>query len=267
MDLDIVKSSSKQLLRTIDRNSPTILTAVAVAGMCTTIAMAIRGTLKAKDILDHEASWRADEWSEQTGEHQSAYPGDFTTQEILELTWRCYIPTAGMTILTISSIIGANRINLRRNAALASLYSIAQSTLEEYQKKVVEEIGEKKNDLIRGEIAQDRIDKTPVEEKTVILTGNGNYLCFDAFSSRYFRSDIEKLRRAANSFNQRLLREGYLGINEFYDELGLEPIELGDEFGWIAERALLEMKFNTKTQKETMEPCLVIDYIITPTHI
>lgn len=258
----------KKAVHTLDVNSPTILTGIGVAGLITTVIFAIKDTIKATEVLHQEAEFKYEQWEENTGEHRSAYPTDpFTTEEIINLTWKCYIPTVGMGTLTIASIIFANKINLRRNAALASLYSIAESTLREYQTKVVEQIGEKKEEKIQGEIAQEHIDQHPVNDKTVVLTGNGNYLCFDDFSSRYFRSDIEALRRAENKFNKELLREGWLGINEFYDQIGLEPIELGDEFGWIAERSLLEMKFSTKMSKDTNEPCLVIGYTVTPIHI
>jgi hypothetical protein len=268
MNLSMVNNAVRQFGRSIDRNSPTILTALAVAGVVSTVAMAIKATSKAKDALNEEANYRADEWSSQTGEHQSAYPDDFFTQkEIIEITWRFYVPTAVSGLITIGSMIGANHISLRRNAALLSLLSMAETAAREYQEKVVEQIGERKAEKINEEIVQDHLDKHPVDEKAVILTGNGSYLCFDDFSGRYFRSDVESIRRGANTFNQMLLREGWLGINHFYYEIGLDPIELGDEFGWIAERSLLELRLNTKLAKDTQEPCLVIGYSVTPNHI
>lgn len=268
MDLSIIAKATKNFGRSIDRNSPTILTALAVAGVVGTVIMAVKGTIKAQNALYHEADFRTNEWSEQTGESPDAYPIDiFTKEEIVKLTYKFYIPTAIMGVTTIGCIVSANHISLRRNAALISLLSIAETAAREYHEKVVEQIGEKKEEKIRSEIAQDHLDKIPATEKTIVLTGKGNYLCFDDFSKRYFRSDIEDLRRSANLFNQRLLRDGWLGINEFYDLMGLEPIELGDEFGWIAERSLLEMRFDTKMAKDTNEPCLVIGYVVTPHHI
>lgn len=270
MDLDTIKQSSKHFLQTIDRNSPTILTGLAVGGMITTIIFAVKATIKARDNLVQEANFRADEWSEGTGEHQDSYPGDFTAKEIVEICWKEYIPTVGMGVLTIGCIIGANHINLRRNAALASLYSLSVKALEEYQAKVVEQIGEKKEEKIRDEIAQDHIDRNPPKAETIIITGRGAYLCYDSFSDRYFRSDIEAIRRSVNDFNQHLLVEGWLSINEFYDLIGLGPTKLGDQMGWIGERSILEPKFHTKMgkmQDGVAEPCLVIDYMVEPHRI
>jgi len=261
MDLSIISKSSQQIGRTITRNSPTILTGLGVAGLITTVILAVKATPKALEILEMENQFRFEE----TNDPDYAVPIDFWDK--VELTWKCYIPATVMGAATIACMIGSNSIHLRRNAALVSLFSIAESTLKEYQAKVVEQIGDKKEEKIRSEIAQDRIDNHPVTESVVIMTGKGDYLIFDFFSKRYFRSNIDMLKRAENTFNQKLLRSGWLGINEFYEELGLEGIELGDEMGWIAERQLMELKFSTKMAKDTDEPCLVLDYMVTPHHI
>lgn len=260
MDLSILANNSKQLGRVISNNSPTILTYLGVAGLISTVILAVKATPKAIEILEMEKIYRAEEVQDPD------YNEPIDTIDTIELTWKCYIPTAIMGLVTVGCIVGSNQINLRRNAALASLYSITESALREYQKKVVEQIGEKKEEAIRGEIAQDKLNNNPVDEKTVVFTGNGNYLCYDSFSGRYFRSDIETLRRECNQFNQKLLREGWLNINEFYYQIGLESIELGDEMGWIADRALMEFRLSTKMAKNN-EPCLVIDYVVTPFHI
>lgn len=267
MDLRIISKASKDMGRVLSKNSPTILTFLGVGGLISTVIAAVKATPKATEVLYHEAEFRREQWYKQTGEIKSACPTDaFTPIEVVELTWKCYIPTAALGLFTIGCMVGSNHINLRRNAALASLLSIAETTLREYQAKVAEEIGDKKEERIRGEIAQDKLKANPAEERTIVLTGKGQYLCYDAFSSRYFRSDVDQVMRAENLFNQKLLRDGWLGINTFYEFLGLGPVELGDEYGWIAERQLLEVKKYTKLGTND-EPCLVIDYYVSPHHL
>jgi hypothetical protein len=265
MDLTLLTKSTKDLSHAINRNSPTILTGLGVAGLLSTIILTVKATINAQEILYQEGAFRAEKWSEQTGEIEDVCP-DFDIEEKIRLVWKCYIPTILTGASTIVCMIGSTRISLRRNAALASLLSIAETTFREYQAKVVEEIGKGKSEKITDEISQDKLDRNPVDEKTVVLTGKGNYLCYDSFSGRYFRSDIETLQKAANEFNQKLLREGWLSINEFYYEIGLESIDLGDEMGWIAERSLMAFKLSTKISTDG-EPCLVIGYTVTPHHI
>lgn len=261
MDLTTLNTYSKQLGRTIDRNSPTILTALGVAGLLGTVILAVKATPKAMDCLEYERAYRSTEVDD------PKYLVDIDTIDTVKVVWKEYIPAGIMGAATIACMIGSNHISLRRNAALVSLLSLAETTLREYQAKVVETIGDKKAEKIESDLAQDRLDKQPAEEKTVIITGKGDYLCFDTFSSRYFRSNIDAIQKLENQFNQKLLREGWLNINELYYELGLDSIPLGDEFGWIAERNLMELKFHTKQAKDSGEPCLVIDYRVQPHHI
>lgn len=51
-------------------------------------------------------------------------------------------------------------------------------------------------------------------------------------SGRYFKSDIEKLKRAANDLSRRMLDEGYISLNDFYYEIALPETKLGDELAW-----------------------------------
>ena len=45
--------------------------------------------------------------------------------------------------------------------------------VKEYQDKVVATIGQKKEEKIRDEIAQDKLDGVPVEGREIIITGKG----------------------------------------------------------------------------------------------
>lgn len=257
MNLSLVTNSTKQLGRAISRNSPTILTALGVAGLLTTVILAVKATPKAMEILEYEKQFRF--------EQENAITPDEPIEilDTIELTWKCYIPTILMGVATASCIIGANHISLRRSAVLTSLYSIAETSLKEYQQKVVETIGDKKEEKIREEIVKDKIESNPPKDNSIILTGKGNYLCYDVFSGRYFRTSVEEIQRAEIRFNQKLLREGWMDINMFYDEVGLEPIELGNQMGWIAQYAILELKFTSTLTKDT-EPCLVMEYRVPP---
>lgn len=244
----------------LNRNSPVIFTAFAIGGLITTVVMAVRATPRAIEILEYEERYRISE------EKDVDYRKDITLLDKIELTWKVYAPSAAMGTMTIAAIIFANQISMRRNAALLSLFRITETTLRDYQAKVVETLGAAKEEKIRGALAEEKLEKNPVNTDAMIFTGNGNYLCYDAFSGRYFKSDVEAIRKSENAFNAKLIREGWLDINEFYDELGLEPIDSGKEMGWIADHAILEIKYTTKMAKNG-EPCLVLDYRVAPKHI
>lgn len=238
---------SKKLSNVLSQNSPTILTGVAVAGLIGTVGFGIKATPKALDYVILEENLK----------------GDYLTKrEIIKATWKCYIPTAILGATTIGCIIGANKVNLRRNAALASVFSITEATLKEYQSKVVETIGEKKAGEIQEEITKDIIKNNPPKDGQVILTGKGETLCLDVLSGRYFKSDIEKLRKTENDLNSRMLKDDFISLNDVYYEFGLDPTKLGDEMGWHQEDGLIYFEFSSQLADGV--PCMVIDYQITP---
>ena len=57
-------------------------------------------------------------------------------------------------------------------------------------------------------------------------------LFYDDFSGRYFESTIEKVHAAEYNINRDLSMRDYATLNEFYDYLGLIPIDGGNDLGW-----------------------------------
>ena len=102
-------------------------------------------------------------------------------------------------------------------------------------------------------------------QKNVIsnVVEKGNTLCYDSISGRYFKSDIEKIKKAENELNKKMLNEMYLSLNEFYDELGLRPTSLGNELGWNIDDGLIDIHFSSQLSEDD-QPCLVLDYCVAP---
>lgn len=242
-----VELLARNLSRNIKVNAPTILTGIAVTGLVSSVVLAIKATPKALDYVILEENLKGD---------------DLTKKEVIQATWKCYIPTAIMSGVTIGCIIGSNQVNMRRGAALASAYSITEATLKEYQNKVVEVVGEKKAETIKDEIAKDIVAKNPASGQEVIITGKGETLCLDVLSGRYFKSDIETIRKAENDLNSRMLQDEFISLNDVYYEFGLESTKLGDEMGWHQDDGLIYFEFSSQLTDGV--PCMVIDYQITP---
>lgn len=253
MNSTTINTFFRSVGRGIARNSPTILTGLGVAGFITTVIMAVRATPKALDDLEKHV---LDKDKHISLESKLTL---FTPLEIVKLTWKNYIPSFVVGSTTIGCIIFSNSINNRRNAALASLYSIASATMDRYQKEVIEQLGVNKEEKIRGEVSAKQLADDPIESKTIIITNKGDTLCYDVFSGRYFKSDIETIRRIQNDFNRRLLIENELNLNELYYELGLETIDMGRMVGWSSDRDMLEILFSAKIATDG-QPCVVINF-------
>ena len=240
---------AKSIRASIGRHSPEILTGLGIAGMISTTIMAVKATPKALILIEN----RKDEME----------VDKLPLLELVKTAWRCYIPAAVTSSLSVICLIGASSVNVRRNTALATAYSLSESALKEYQEKVIETIGEKKEQTVRDAIAKDKIEKNPVNNREVIITDKGNTLCYDAISGRYFKSDIERIKRAVNDINKNLLDDMYVSLNDFYYEIGLDNTKIGDSLGWNVEKGLIELNFSSQLASDGT-PCLVIDYQLAP---
>lgn len=269
----------KQLLvklgQTLAEKSPTILTGMAGVGVITTAIMAVRATPKAISIIDDEVFRRYEESLVDKDisymEYLNCPEGySFTDRmktlpklDLIQLTWRCYVPSIIMGGLTIGCIFGANSINLRRNAALASVYSLTEAALKEYQAKVIETFGEAKAQRVKDEISRDQLATHPLGRSEIIITGKGETLCYDAHSDRYFKSDIEKIRKTVNELNRDLLSENFISLNSVYFALGLGPIKMGEDIGWDIQNGLIDFSYSSALTEDGT-PCLVINYYLEP---
>lgn len=235
----------------LDKHSPEILTGIGIAGMITTTIMAVRATPKALDLMAKV--------KEETEEKDKKEIG----KEIVTKVAPVYIPSVLTCGFSIACLIGASSVNARRNAALATAYSLSESALKNYQKKVVETIGEKKEQSIRDSIAKDTIQQNPVTNTEVVITSRGDTLFYDSISGRYFTSDIEKIRKIENDLNKRLMSEMYISLNELYYEIGLRCTEQGNAIGFNLEDGLIEFEFSAQITDDN-RPCIVLGYRIGP---
>lgn len=246
-----IPKAAKTVWLAAKKHSPEILTGVGIAGMLTTVVLAVRATPKALRLIDEK---KVDIPEEE----------NLPRIEAVKAAWKVYVPAVLTGILSTICLIGANSVNQRRNAAIAAAYSLSESALKEYREKVVEAIGERKEQAIRDDIAKDRITENPIRE--VVVSDRGSTLCYDSLSGRYFKSDIEKLRRIVNDLNRRMRDEMFISLNDFYcavDNPDLGPTKLGDRLGWNIDKGYIDLNFSSQLTTDGT-PCLVLDYVVVP---
>lgn len=234
----------------VSKRSPEILTGIGIAGMITTTVLAVRATPKALQLIEEKKN---DDWVD-----------ELSPLEVVKTAWKPYVPAAVTGVASVVCLIGASSVNTKRNAALATAYKLSETALSEYREKVIETIGEKKEKTVRDKVAEERVKKNPVSKSEVIVTNNGTTLCFDPISARYFKSSIDKIKRAENELNKQMLHDisGYVSLNDFYDELGLDHTSVGDDLGWNVDR-LIDISFSSQLN-DNGEPSVVLDYLVAP---
>lgn len=246
-------SVAKRAEKLIADNSPAILTAVGVTGVVATAYLTGRATFKAAQLIALRQNLHdLDEKSH-----------EFTPKENLELVWKCYIPPAIAVTATIAAIIAANQIGTRRTAAVVAAFSVTEKAFAEYRDKVVEKVGEKKAETIRTELAQERVEKNPIDQNKIIVTGNGNVLCYEEWTGRPFYSDMETLRKAQNDINERVLKDNYASLSDFYDLIGLERTSQSSEIGWRSDGRKLDLVFDSILTADG-RPCMSVGYSAEP---
>ena len=197
--------------RFITRNAPTILTVVGGGGVVPPSVLAVKATPKALTILK--------EAEEEKGE-------ELTVMEKVVVAGPSYIPAVVTGAATLACIFGANVLNKRQQASLASAYAMIDASYKEYRKKVNELYGEEADAYVREEISKDKYKEND------ILKGDGKLLFYDEFSGRFFRSTLEKVQQAENLVNRDLVLQYYCTINDFYGYLGIPHVDGGHEIGW-----------------------------------
>ncbi len=249
---------SEKLTKYADQNAPSLLTGVGVAGLFVTAYMAYKAGPKAKEIIERHQS------------KPTPIDKDTRRAETMELVKEIapiMLPPIGMAVITSACIIGANRVSSKRLAVLSAAYSMSETALKNYQNKVAEMVDVKKVQKIKESIAQDKLDKNPIKpNQEILMTGDGDVLCMDCYSGRYFRSNAQKIGQAVNELSADLQTDMYVSLNDFYGKLNIPQVPMGDDFGWNIDdmvRGQLSIDITAHLTPDK-QPCLVVDYDVYP---
>ena len=247
-----LKQTIKSAERVLTKYSPGILTGIGIAGMIGATFMAVKATPKALYLIKSKK--------------EESEAEELTPVETIKTCWKCYIPATLATVLSAVCLIGASTVSAKRNAALATAYSISEAALREYQEKVVEVVGEKKEKAVRDAVAKDQIERDPVTKSdVVIIDSNSNTLCYEPLSGRYFKSTIDKIKKAEIKLDRQMIQEMYVSLNDFYWEIGLDGTDLGDKMGWNLSKGYMDLSFSSQLADDGT-PCAVIVYGIPPVY-
>lgn len=252
----------KTVKRGFGKRSPEILLGLGIASAITSTVLAVKATPKAMELLA-EAEKENINRQIKEGVPGPEVKNGLPSAQVVKTVWKCYIPAAISGAASIACLLGSHSVNAKRNAALATAYKLSETALNEYREKVVEEIGEEKEKVIRDKVAQKHLDEKPVSKSEVIVTGTGKQLCYDGISGRYFESDIQTIRAAVNKINETMVYEMYAALNDFYNEIGLSNTDMGDELGWNIDDGLLEISYGAMVANDG-RPCITLEYHVAP---
>ena len=231
------------------KNKPQILTGMGLSGFISFGVFVGIETVKAVRLVDERK--------------KELNVEKLPPKELLKTAAPCYIPAVISAGLSSACILGAGVENTRRTAAIATAYSISEKAFSEYKKEVVAKVGEKKEQEIAESIDQRRINHQASPSSDVLMIGDGEVLCFDTVTGRYFKSTKNDIERARNYINSTLIDENTATLNLFFSELDIPTVKVGEDIGWDIEREKLDIRYSSQITPEG-KPCLVINYKTIP---
>ncbi len=211
----------------LKQSSPAILTCLGVIGVVTTSVLAVKATPKAVDIIR----------SREGIDHEGNYYGP-AKLEVVQLTWKCYIPAALVGLSTIACIFGANVLNKRNQASLVSAYAMLSESYKQYREAAKSLYGEDADSKIIAEVAKKKYisaDDCYIYDPD---SASEELLFYDSFSQRYFTSTMSSVLNAQYHVNRNFALRGWSDLNELYGFLGLEEHSGGDVIGWSADEMI-----------------------------
>lgn len=247
----------KRVQHLIQENATTLLTAGGVVGTVSTAVLAWRGGMKYAQIV--EETLREDAEAEGIDIVQTNAQLTNSTKAKLAAPHLLAPVITGTT--TVAAIIFSHKMNAQKAAALAAAYGLAEGRLSEYKEKVAEKLTPAKEQKIQDELAQESVNKTPGANQMIVV--EGEVLCFDRPTGRYFQSTMESIRSAVNSTNAEILHHDHATASYFYDELGMDRTTWTDEVGWNSSDPLMDLTYST-VLFDGKRPCIAIDFKTLP---
>lgn len=238
------------------KNSPQLMVGAGVVGMVGTVVLASKATLKVEEIVDdakeklemiNQVQMNPEDYAEYHTDDAQKDKTIIYIQSAIKFG-KLYAPSIILGTVSILSIVGGHRILQKRNVALGAAYKVVDSSFRKYRSKVVEELGQEKDDWFRHGIKKEKIEVTETDDKgkTKVVKKDANVINPNDISmyARFFDDGNKNwkktpeynlifLKSQQNYANDLLLSRGHIFLNEVYDMLGMDRSQAGAIVGWV----------------------------------
>lgn len=213
---------SEEASKCIEKNFPGVLTGIGIIGMGITMLFVYDATKSGVRILDEKKEDMAfdilendvEEGTKEFKEIQTYHYRE-AAKDIIPLC----IPAAVTFIGSSVCLIKSCSINTKRVAALATSYTLLENAYKEYREKVIEKVGEKKEEKIRDQIFADRVKDNQVPEGMVCL--DGEVIFYDKYRDGYFTARPDDVLNAIAEVNNSIFNNGlgFASVQDLYLEI------------------------------------------------
>lgn len=218
----------------LKRALPTILSLLGGAGLIGTAVLTAKAT---KEVTKREVLY---------GENPKK-------------NWKKYIPAASVGLGSLACILGANVLNKKQQASIASGAMLFNETYRQYQQKVKEKFGEEAHEEIMDEIKMERTKDDVYVYSAGLLGSNSvgfeglgeqTQQFYDCFSKRYFTAKPTQVLQAMYHANRNFSLGGGEMLNQYYEFVGLAQLEEFDDLMWMVNDDMYWIDFNIERRKD-----------------
>lgn len=217
----------------LKKNASTIFTCFGAAGVVATVVLAIRATPHAEFNISSAQLGKGKEMlrdhrdAELTRSENGKYIlPELTVMETIQCCWKEYIPTVAVGLGSLACIFGANVLDRKRQASMASAYTALASAFEGYRNKV---------ESLCGPGTDDAINKAVIQEKKDIEDNRPPWDTIQTFyiegQPTFFERTMEQVMWAEYHLNRNFILKQSVTLNELFDFLDLPHTEVGCT-GW-----------------------------------
>ena len=287
-----LRKSFKKAQLTVKKHSPEILMVAGVIGTVAGAVMACKETLELEDVLDECKQEKMD--LEEQYAMCEEYSEDALKKDQVKLTIKqavkivkLYAPSVIMEVTSIGVIFASNDIMRKRNASMAAAYATLNSMYKRYRQNVIESYGEEVDKDMRFGVKHEKVteidedgNKVKIDARIVDLDNTALAISdysrffqagckgFDASSGRY---NLLYLKGIQAMFNNKLIADGYVMLNDVYRELGFDTIPEGWSIGWVYDETnpigdnyidfgLYEARNKNQRAVNDWEPVILMDF-------
>jgi len=238
----------------ISKASPEILIVGGIVGIVGSTFLACRATLKLDEVLDtakvtvdkinDAKATKADVYSEKDASKDMYITYVQTGAKVAKL----YLPALTLGALSIGCVLYSFKILKGRNVALMAAYKCVESSFAKYRERLIEDVGEEKDQEYRYGIRKEKIESTVVgadgktkkvkETISIVddLKGSEYAVIFDDKCGAWVKSfdyNMTYLKCQQQHANDILNSRGHIFLNEIYDMLGAKQTPAGAVTGWV----------------------------------
>lgn len=220
----------------VKANRPEILLGASVAASVgSTVMAAIGGYRSGKQVAKLEQERVANVPAEEYK--------PLSKVEIVTETWQNYVPAAGMVVGAVAGTVGLHAVHVQEKKALVATALAAVDEVRETARAYIEDLNEavdeNATDKSKEKIRAAHMEKSAARGDGIVrgidpVSGIlfERYLVRDGKSGQTVYSNEHEVQDALLRLNEELQQDGEVGLETFYSDLGFEPSDDGERYGW-----------------------------------